>query len=105
MQTDGVQIRTDEGSVTCLPRLEPPSFPPLFALTRGLEERYYSDGNSPSTLTNPPIGPMSVGFFMQRPLPHHLLSAGKVTDCAGLAVLTDHQQAQGKHEKECRGVH
>jgi hypothetical protein len=60
-----VQVWADKVSVTCLLRLEPPLFPELFALTRGLEERCYSDGNSlySNTLTNP-HRPRLVGFFM-----------------------------------------
>jgi hypothetical protein len=38
------------------------------------------------------------------PLSDQRLSAGKVAECRGLAVLDRRQQAQGKHGKECRGL-
>jgi hypothetical protein len=52
-----------------------------------------------------PIGPVSVGFFHGHPLCHQLLHTGKAAEPAGCAVLTGRQQAQGKHGKECCGMH
>ena len=40
---------------------------------------------------------------MGHPLWDQRLSAGKVAECRGVAVLDRRQQAQGKHRKECRG--
>jgi hypothetical protein len=38
-------------------------------------------------------------------LRHQLLSAAKVAECAAFALLDRCQQAQGKHGRECRGMH
>src|SRR5690349_1428674 len=72
--------------VTCLPRLEPRSLPALFALTRGLEERYYSDGVvfTQAHLPTPPHLPGG-GVFHGHLLWDQLLSAEKAAECLGLA--------------------
>jgi hypothetical protein len=52
-------------TVTCLPRLEPHSFPPLFALTIELVGEILQRWQQSTEHTHqPPIDPMSVGFFM-----------------------------------------
>jgi hypothetical protein len=61
---------------------------------------------SSSFVLTPPFS-MAVGFFVsefvQHPLPHQRLSAGKAAECRGVTVLDRPQQAQDKHGKECRG--
>src|SRR3954462_14239902 len=84
----GVPIRAGKTViVTGLPRLEPRSFPALFALHRaGTDlvgeplERWRSlfQAHSPT-----PIGPRRWFFFMQRPPSHQRLSARDVAECRG----------------------
>jgi hypothetical protein len=87
--------------VTCLPRLEPPLFSVPFALA-AFRFRSAQCLVHETPLT-PPVPPRVAGFFMGHPLSGQRLSAGKVAQCAGLAVLDRPQQAQDKHGKECRG--
>jgi hypothetical protein len=47
---------------------------------------------------------VSAGFSPHHLIPHQMLQACKVAEMAGSAVLTSCQQAQDKHENECRGM-
>src|SRR3954451_11057642 len=97
-----LQVWVNKGSVTCLPRLEPPLFSVPFALA-AFRSRSAQCLVHETPLT-PPVPPRVAGFFMGHLLCDQMLSAGKVAECAGLTVLDRCQQAQGKHGKECRGT-
>jgi hypothetical protein len=93
MRTDGVQIWTNEGSVTCLPRLEPPSKTGAFCgcSIRFCGAQFQPLERSSSFVLTPPFS-MAVGFFVsefvQHPLPDQLLHTGKSAEVADAAVLT-----------------